>query len=63
MISTYKYQGVTWVDLEAPTEDEILHIIEEYNVPDFLLSNLLTETLLSRVDTYKEMIYSSTSFP
>ncbi len=63
MLSTYKYQGVTWVDLEAPTEDELMHVLEEYNVPEGLLHDLMTETLLSRVDTYKEMLYLVLHFP
>lgn len=63
MLSTYKYQGVTWVDLEAPTEEELTHVLEEYNVPEVLLNDLMTETLLSRVDTYKEMIYLVLHFP
>ncbi len=63
MISTYKYQGVTWVDLESPTEDELLHVIGEYNVPESLLNELVNETILSKVDSYKDMIYLILHFP
>ncbi len=63
MISTYKYQGVTWVDLESPTEDELLHVIGEYNVPESLLNELVNETILSKVDAYKDMIYLILHFP
>lgn len=63
MISTYTYQDVTWIDLESPTEDELLHVLGEYNVPEVLLNDLMTETLLSRVDTYKEMLYLVLHFP
>jgi len=63
MISTYTYQDVTWVDLESPTEEELLHVLGEYNVPEILLNDLMTETLLSRVDTYKEMLYLVLHFP
>src|SRR3990167_2563789 len=63
MISTYKYQGVTWLDLESPTEDELMHIISEYNVPEVLFNDLITETLLSRVDSYKDMLYLVLHFP
>ena len=61
MISAYKYQGVTWVDLESPTEDELLHVISEYNVPENLLNELVTETLLSKVESYKDTDHHSAS--
>jgi len=63
MISTYKYCGVTWVDLECPTQDELLHVISEYQVPENLLQQLITETLLSKVDSYDDMIYLVLHFP
>lgn len=63
MISTYKYQDVTWIDLESPTEDELVHVLQEYQVPEVLLDALITETLLSHVDTYKEMLYLVLHFP
>lgn len=63
MISSYKYQGITWVDLESPTEDELLHVISEYNVPENLLNELVTETLLSKVESYKDMVYLILHFP
>ena len=51
MLSTYKYKGVTWIDLETPTEDELLHVLNQYNVPEYLTEELVTETLLSKVNT------------
>ncbi len=63
MISTYKYQDTTWVDLESPTEDELLHVMSEYQVPEALLDELVTQTLLSKAETYKDMIYLVMHFP
>jgi magnesium transporter len=63
MISTYKYHGTTWIDLESPTEDELLHVISEYKVPENLIDELVKETLLSKVDNYKDMIYLILHFP
>lgn len=63
MISTYKYNGVTWIDLESPTEEELLHIFSEYAVPEILLRDLITESLLSKVDVYKDMMYLVLHFP
>lgn len=63
MISTYKYQGVSWVDLESPTEEELIHIMDEYHVPEIMFRELLSETLLSKVDIFDQMIYLILHFP
>ncbi len=63
MLSTYKYQGVTWIDLETPTEDELLHVLSQYNVPEYLTEELVTETILSKVNTYENMVYLVLHFP
>ncbi len=63
MISTYKYQGITWVDLESPKEDELLHVLGEYKVPEHLLYDLVSETILSKAEPYTDMIYLVLHFP
>ncbi len=63
MISSYKYKDITWVDLESPTQDELLHLMSEYSIPDHLLNELITETILSKVDEYRDMIYMTLHFP
>ena len=63
MISTYKYDSITWIDLESPTEEELLQVISDYRIPDYLLNELLTETMLSKVDVYNDLIYSVLHFP
>lgn len=63
MISTYKYQGLTWVDLESPREDEILHVLSEFGVPEHLAYELSSKTILSKVETYQNMAYLVLHFP
>jgi Mg2+ and Co2+ transporter CorA len=40
MISKYTYSGLTWIDLESPSQEEILHILEESSLPEFLGDNI-----------------------
>lgn len=63
MISVYKYHGTTWIDLESPSPDELMHVVSEYQVPENLIEQLSTETLLSKVEDYKNMIYLILHFP
>ena len=63
MISKYTYQGLTWVDLESPTREEIETIRDEYALPSVVTQELYTETLRSKVDLYDNLIYLVLHFP
>ncbi len=63
MISRYSAHGLTWVDLENPTSEEIVHVTETYHVPALLAQELATSTLHSKVDFYENFIYLVFHFP
>ena len=63
MISKYNYKGLTWVDLESPTEDEIRHIMEEYSIPVLVAEEIHSKSLQSKVDLYPNFIYLILHFP
>ncbi|MFA6089627.1 MAG: CorA family divalent cation transporter [Candidatus Woesearchaeota archaeon] len=63
MISKYTYKGLTWIDLESPTEDELSHIMEGYSIPAIVGEEMKHETLQSKVDLYPNFIYLILHFP
>ena len=63
MISKYTYKGLTWIDLESPTEEELIHIMEEYSIPTLVSEELHNRTPQSRVDLYPNFIYLIMHFP
>ncbi len=63
MISRYEYQGLIWVDLESPTREEALHIMEEFNLPQLVAEELISNTARSKVDLYDELMYVILHFP
>jgi magnesium transporter len=63
MISKYTYKGLTWVDLESPSEDELVHIMEEYGIPVIVGEEMHTQSLQSKVDLYPSFIYLILHFP
>lgn len=63
MIARYNYNGVTWVDLESPNNEEIAHVLEEFSLPAVAGQEMLTNTLRARVDTYDAFIYVILHFP
>jgi magnesium transporter len=63
MISRYTYHGLTWVDLESPTREEILHLAEEFSLPNLVGEEMFTSTMRSKVDLYDDFIYLILHFP
>lgn len=63
MISKYTYKGLTWVDLESPTEEEIIHIMEEHSIPVLIGEQLHVKTIQSKVELYPAFIYLVLHFP
>ncbi len=63
MISKYTYKNLTWVDLESPSREEIIHLIEEYNIPELVGEELVPPNVRSRVDLYENCIYFVLRFP
>jgi magnesium transporter len=63
MISRYTYNGLTWVDLESPTRDEVALLNEEFSLPGLVGEEILSSTLRSKVDLYENFIYVILHFP
>ena len=63
MISRYTYHEVTWVDIESPTKEEIVHVMEEFAVPDLIGEEMLSSTLRSKVELYDNLVYVILHFP
>jgi magnesium transporter len=63
MISKYTYKGLTWVDLESPTEEELRHVQEEYSIPVTVGEEMRHESAQSKVDLYPGFIYLALHFP
>ncbi len=63
MISRYTHHGLTWVDLETPTREEILHLTEEFGLSKIIEPGLFSATNDLKVDLYNNFIYLILSFP
>lgn len=57
MISRYAYHGLTWVDLEAPTPEEILHIGEEFGLAKLTEHGLFGEHAPATIDVFDGYLY------
>jgi len=63
MISKYTYKDLIWIDLESPSEEEVIHVMEQYSIPVLIGEQLHTRTLQSKVELYPDFIYLILHFP
>lgn len=63
MITKYKHKDLTWIDIEAPTREDVVQIMEEYNIHPLVADELNSPTLRPKVDVYDNLIYLILHFP
>lgn len=63
MISRYAHQGLTWIDLESPTKDEVTVLSEEFQLHPVIANELLESSERAKVDLYENAIYLILHFP
>ena len=63
MLRQFKYQDITWIDLEAPTTEEVKQLAQDYNLPEMISQELVTPSLRPKADLYPGFIYLILHFP
>lgn len=63
MIRRFDHLGVTWVDLESPTADEVAEVTGEFGIGPSLAYELVAPTDKPRVDVYPNFVYAVFHFP
>lgn len=57
MIKRVLYNGVTWIDLESPSSEEMSELTKEFNLHPLISSELLSPSLRPKIDLHKDYIY------
>lgn len=63
MISKCIYKGMTWIDLESPTREEIDSVRESLDIPDLVTEELRSPGFRSKLNQYTKCIYLVLHFP
>ena len=63
MISRYNYRDFTWIDIESPSQEELLHIAEEWAIPPHISDELANHTIRPKVENTKDLLYLVLHFP
>ncbi len=63
MIKRSSYRSITWIDVESPTEAEISSLIKEFKLHPMLGEELAEKSLKSKVEIFKNCVYTVLHFP
>lgn len=63
MISRYEHAGLTWVDLESPSPEEVRSIAEEFAIAGAIADELLIPSAKPRAEFLPQYIYLVLHFP
>ncbi len=63
MLRKFKYHDITWIDLEAPTKEEVEALARDFNLHSLVASELLSPSARSKVDVYNDYLYLILHFP
>lgn len=63
MHSQYEHNGLTWVDLESPTREEVQDTMEEFGLDGSVAEELMLPTAKPRTDFYPSYAYVVMHFP
>lgn len=63
MISKYSHKGLTWVDLESPSEEEISHIIELHSIPRYIEDEIKINRNEDKISIDDDFIFAFLGIP
>src|SRR3989338_7520817 len=63
LAKTIEKNGITWFNLESPTEEEISKISEKFPLHPFIKSELVKPTFQPKINIYNNVVYLILQFP
>jgi magnesium transporter len=63
MHAQYEHNGLTWIDLESPTREEVRDTMEQFGLDSFVAEDLLLPTAKPRTDVHPSYVYVVMHFP
>ena len=63
MLHKFTYKNLTWIDLESPTENEVISIIKDFSIQSFIGESILSDYARPRIERYPDSIYMVLRIP
>ncbi len=58
MISKYKNNGLVWIDLTSPQEEEVLYVLDEYQIPESIRQEIYSPSKEHNTFIENETLFS-----
>src|SRR5690606_27633900 len=63
MLSRFNHHNVTWIDLESPTKEEVISVVNEFHIHPSIGEELLNPSLRPKAELRGNAIYMIMHFP
>lgn len=63
MLARYEHQGITWIDLENPTPDEVRSLMNEYGIDHLVAEEMLVPSTKPHVEFADNYMFAVLHFP
>jgi magnesium transporter len=63
MIERFSTKNLTWIDIENPTRQDVLSLIQEFDIHEVCAEELLIPTVRPKVDRFGDHMYMVLHFP
>lgn len=63
MLARYQHHGLTWIDLESPTREEIIRVSDEFRLEPSVAEELFLPSTRPRAEVFAEHVYLILHFP
>lgn len=63
MQNRFEHRGIVWIDLEAPTREEVVQIAAEFGISDMVAEEMLLPTTKPRCELHNAYLYVIMHFP
>lgn len=63
MLTTHSYKGLVWIDMQSPTDQEILSIVQRYGLHPLVGEELKDAPSPAKVDIYPDYVLVILTFP
>jgi magnesium transporter len=63
MIKTYTHNKITWIDLESPTKEEVMKIMDAYGIDPLIVQELISPSIKPKMEIYHDFAFLVLHFP
>lgn len=63
MRTSYEHNGILWIDLESPTQEEVRAIVDQFGITPMIAEELLLPSIKPRAEFYETYMYVVFHFP